>query len=52
MSTDIISVDANSSIANLAEKFKDSTIRSYPVFDHAKLVGIISRTDVPRALVS
>jgi CBS domain-containing protein len=52
MSTDIISVDANSSIVNLAEKFKDSTVRSYPVFDHAKLVGIISRTDVLRALVS
>jgi len=52
MSTDIISVDANSSIVNLAERFKDSTVRSYPVFDHAKLVGIISRTDVLRALVS
>jgi CBS domain-containing protein len=52
MSTDIISVDANSSIVNLAEKFKDSTVRSYPVFNHAQLVGIISRTDVLRALVS
>jgi CBS domain-containing protein len=52
MSTSIISVDANSSIVNLAEKFKDSAVRSYPVFDHAKLVGIISRTDVLRALVS
>lgn len=52
MSTEIISVDANSSIVNLAQKFQGSSVRSYPVFDHAKLVGIISRTDVLRALVS
>lgn len=52
MSTEILSVDANSSIVNLAEKFQNSAVRSYPVFDHAKLVGIISRTDVLRALVS
>jgi CBS domain-containing protein len=52
MSTEIISVEANSSIVNLAQKFQGSTVRSYPVFDHAKLVGIISRTDVLRALVS
>jgi predicted transcriptional regulator len=52
MSTEIISVEANSSIVNLAERFLDSTVRSFPVYDHAKLVGIISRTDVLRALVS
>jgi CBS domain-containing protein len=52
MSTEVISVDANSSIVNLAQKFQGSTVRSYPVFDHGKLVGIISRTDVLRALVS
>jgi CBS domain-containing protein len=52
MSTEIISVDANSSIVNLAETFQNSAVRSFPVFDHAKMVGIISRTDVLRALVS
>ena len=52
MSTEIISVEANSSIVNLAQKFQGSSVRSYPVFDHGKLVGIISRTDVLRALVS
>lgn len=52
MSTEIISIDANSSIVNLAQKFQSSPVRSYPVFDHGKLVGIISRTDVLRALVS
>lgn len=52
MSKEIISVDAKSSIVDLAEKFQGSSVRSYPVFDHAELVGIISRTDVLRALVS
>lgn len=52
MSTEILSVDANSSIVDLAERFQSSSVRSFPVFDHAKLVGIISRTDVLRALVS
>lgn len=52
MSKEIISVDSKSSIVDLAEKFQGSSVRSYPVFDHAELVGIISRTDVLRALVS
>jgi len=52
MSTEILSVDAGSSIVDLADKFKDTTLRSYPVFDDKDLVGIVSRTDVLRALVS
>jgi len=52
MSTDIVSVNAESSIVDLAEKFKDTSLRSYPVFSDKKLVGIVSRTDVLRALVS
>jgi len=52
MSTDIVSVNAESSIVDLEEKFKDTSLRSYPVFSDKKLVGIVSRTDVLRALVS
>lgn len=52
MSTDIVSVNAESSIVDLAEKFKDTSLRSYPVFDDKQLVGIVSRTDVLKALVS
>lgn len=52
MSTEILSVNADSSIVDLADKFKDTSLRSYPVFDDNKLVGIVSRTDVLRALVS
>lgn len=52
MSSKILSVTAESSIVDLADKFRDSSVRSYPVFDDGKLVGIVSRTDVLKALVS
>jgi len=52
MSTDLTSVEAEFSIVDLAEKFKSSSVRSYPVFDDNKIVGIVSRTDVLKALVS
>ncbi len=52
MRGEIISVDAEASIVDLAEKFKDSSVRSFPVFDDKQLVGVVSRTDVLKALVS
>jgi CBS domain-containing protein len=51
MTTGAISVDADSSIVELAEKFEHSSVRSFPVFDEGKFVGIISRTDVLKALI-
>ncbi len=52
MTTEIISVEAESSIVDLAGRFQDASLRSYPVFKDHKLVGIVSRTDVLKALVS
>ena len=52
MSTDVVTVDADASIVDLAEKFEASTVRSYPVYEDNQLVGLVSRTDVLRALVS
>jgi CBS domain-containing protein len=52
MSTEVITVDAESSIVDLAEKFQQSSVRSFPVFQDHDLVGIVSRTDVLRALAS
>ncbi len=52
MSSEIIGVDADSSIVDLAEKFQQSSVRSFPVFQDNDLVGIVSRTDVLRALAS
>ncbi|MDD5319124.1 MAG: CBS domain-containing protein [Methylococcales bacterium] len=52
MTTEAISVDATSSIVDLAEKFQKSPIRSFPVFQDGEFVGVISRVDVLKALVA
>lgn len=52
MSRDILHVDANSSILDLAEKFESSNVRSFPVFEDSELVGVVSRTDVLKALTA
>jgi CBS domain-containing protein len=52
MTAGVISVDADASIVELAEKFDHSSVRSFPVFDDGKFVGIISRTDVLKALIT
>ncbi len=52
MATDTVTVDAEASIIDLAEKFENSRIRSYPVYDDKELVGMISRADVLKALVT
>jgi CBS domain-containing protein len=52
MTAGVISVDADASIVELAEKFDQSSVRSFPVFDDGKFVGIISRTDVLKALIT
>ena len=45
-------VDAEESLVDVAAKFQDAHIRSFPVFQNGELVGMISRVDVLRALVS
>lgn len=50
MTSDIMKVKASSSIIDVAQNFLTSAVRSYPVFDDAELVGIISRTDILKAL--
>ncbi|MDD1607052.1 MAG: CBS domain-containing protein [Methylococcaceae bacterium] len=52
MTAGVISVDADASIVELAEKFDQSSVRSFPVFDDGQFAGIISRTDVLKALIS
>jgi CBS domain-containing protein len=50
--TETISVDATSSIVDLAEKFQKSSVRSFPVFQNGVFIGVISRVDVFKALVA
>ena len=52
MTTELLTVEADSSIVDLAERFKDSTVRTFPVFRNSDLVGIVSRTDILKALIS
>ncbi len=45
-------VNADESLVDVAAKFQNSASRSFPAFQHGALVGMISRVDVLRALVS
>ncbi len=50
MNTNVKTIDADTSILELAELFLESPYRRYPVMDDNRLVGQISRRDVLRAM--
>ena len=50
MSTEVKTIDADTSILELAELFLKSPYRRYPVMEDNRLVGQISRRDVLRAM--
>ena len=52
MTQDVTSVDRETSILEVAELFTKSTLRHFPVIENGKLVGVISRVDVLKALLS
>jgi CBS domain-containing protein len=52
MTVGAIRVEADASIVDLAEKFQQSSVRSFPVFNGQDFVGIVSRVDVMKALLS
>ena len=52
MTKDVTVVDADTSILELAELFSKSTLRHFPVTEAGKLVGVVSRVDVLKALLS
>jgi CBS domain-containing protein len=51
MSGDVRTVDADASLMDIAESFVNSKYRRYPVLEDNRLVGIISRRDVLRAVL-
>jgi len=52
MSSEIMSIKAESNILEVTNQFNDSHIRSLLVYDDVGLVGIISRTDVLKAIAT
>lgn len=51
MSKDPLVINADASLVDVAAKFQETQIRSFPVFQNGELVGMISRIDVLRALL-
>lgn len=52
MNKNHVSIDADASVVEAAEKLQNSTVRCFPVYRNNELVGVISRSDVLRALCS
>lgn len=50
MSSKVVTVEADASILELAERFIEGKYRRFPVVENNRLVGQISRRDVLRAL--
>lgn len=51
MQTNVLSVSPDTSIVEIAETIMTNRPKNYPVIEHGKLVGLISRSDVLRALL-
>ena len=50
MTADVRSVEASADIADVARMFVDQHLRSVPVLEHGRTVGIVSRRDLLRTL--
>jgi CBS domain-containing protein len=50
MATDIEVMDPEMSIVDAAKNFYEKTYLRYPVVDNGRLIGVISRSDVMRAM--
>lgn len=50
MTREVISVDADTPVNRVADQFIVNRVRRLPVIDEGRLVGLISRIDVLRAL--
>ena len=51
MSRDVVTVDADASLMDIAERFSSTPYRRFPVLKNNRLVGLISRRDVLRAVL-
>jgi CBS domain-containing protein len=46
----VVTVEPDTNLTQLASMFLSNTFRRYPVVENDKLIGIISRSDVLRAI--
>jgi len=51
MSTDVISFDANASLIDLCDCLTERNFRRVPITEDGKLLGIVSRSDIIRAIL-
>lgn len=51
MTAEVRSVEAGADVSDVARLFVDGRLRSVPVLEHDRLVGIVSRRDLLRVLV-
>ena len=51
MRSEVLTVDVNMEISVLAEQMSGNKPKMYPVIENSKFVGLITRSDVLRALV-
>jgi CBS domain-containing protein len=52
MTTDVETVNADDGLMDIAKRFISARYRRFPVLDDNRLVGLISRRDVLRAILS
>lgn len=52
MTRDVTVLDTEASILDAVDKFSGTQLRHFPVVDEGKLVGVLSRVDVLKALVA
>lgn len=51
MTTEVVTIEADLGIVDVARMFSNSSFRRYPVVEENRLIGQISRRDVLRALM-
>lgn len=52
MTTDFKAVDCETSIVEVADMFTKSPLRHFPVLEEGHLIGVISRVDILKAILS
>jgi CBS-domain-containing membrane protein len=52
MTTKVVAVDEDETVSNIVQIMQDKKVNRVPVLRHGKLIGIITRNDILKAMVS